>query len=387
MEFNQFIKDMIEDDIWEAILSNPFNKDQAFKVKLRKIIMKDGVEWQESRYLGSQVFHNNLKKVELEERLASLMKEQFRQAQLETKNYRGTVLVSKKGTITIKKKRKTGNELEEKPIMTHNREKNYILKEGEPIDFLVALGVMTKEGKVTKARYDKFRQINRYLEFISDVLPALPEEKVLRIIDFGCGKSYLTFAVYYFLHIHMKRKVEMIGLDLKEDVIKNCNDLAIQLDYKHLQFLKGDIAGFQDKDGADMVITLHACDTATDYAIYKAVKWNASVILSVPCCQHEVNKQIDVSKQEGLLRYGILKEKMSALITDGIRAELLEEQGYETQVLEFIDIENTPKNLLIRAVKRKGMKPSRRMGSGLEIAEFWGVHTTLQKLFDTDRSE
>ena len=235
--------------------------------------------------------------------------------------------------------------------MTHNRSKQYLLPEGEPVPFLVKLGVMTPEGKVVKAKYDKFRQINRFLEFIEDITPVLAKDREITMIDFGCGKSYLTFAMYYFLRELRGYDVNIIGLDLKADVIENCSRLAESYGYDKLHFCQGDIAGYEGLQKVDMVVTLHACDKATDYALAKAVEWDAEVIFSVPCCQHELNSKISSELLEPVLKYGILKERMSALITDGIRANLLESKGYSTQILEFIDMEHTPKNLLIRAVK------------------------------------
>lgn len=243
--------------------------------------------------------------------------------------------------------------------VSHNKKKNYLLPEGESVDFLVELGVMNNEGYVIKAKYDKFRQINRFIEFVEDVVKKLPAKREVKIIDFGCGKSYLTFALYYYLKVKKQMDVNITGLDLKADVIEKCNNLAKKLGYEKLEFLNGDIANYEGTDSVDMVVTLHACDTATDYALAKAVKWNARVIMSVPCCQHEINRQIKNDLLNPVLKYGILKERMSALITDGIRAGLLEENGYDTQILEFIDMEHTPKNLLIRAVRRNlsiGMK-------------------------------
>ena len=219
------------------------------------------------------------------------------------------------------------------------------------VPFMVDLGVMTREGKVVASRYDKFRQINRFLEFIRDIIPKLPKDREITILDFGCGKSYLTFAMYYYLRELEHLDVRIIGLDLKEDVIRHCSELAQSYGYEKLKFCQGDIAGFEGVSSVDMVVTLHACDTATDFALAKAVEWGAQVILSVPCCQHEVNRQIRNDILQPVLHYGILKERIAALITDGLRAELLESKGYETQLLEFIDMEHTPKNILIRAVR------------------------------------
>ena len=264
--------------------------------------------------------------------------------------------------------------------MAHNRKKKYILEEGKPVPFLIDLGVQTEDGRTVKSRYDKFRQINRFLEFIADIMPILPKDRCVRIIDFGCGKSYLTFAMYYYLHELCGLDIRVTGLDLKADVIRRCSALAEKYGYRKLDFQQGDIADFEGTDSVDMVVTLHACDTATDFALYKAVKWNAAVILSVPCCQHEVNRQIRNEVLEPALKYGLIRERLSALVTDSVRAGLLEEQGYETQILEFIDMEHTPKNILIRAVKRKD-EEKRRSGVR-EMTEFLHVNTCLQRLLE-----
>ena len=253
--------------------------------------------------------------------------------------------------MTIKQKHHAPKE--KVKIQAHNRVKQYILKEGVPVPFLIDLGVMNGQGKIVHARYDKFRQINRFLEFIEDILPQLNKNKENVIIDFGCGKSYLTFAMYYYLKEVKGYPVRIIGLDLKEDVIRHCSDLAVRYGYEKLSFTCGDIASYEGVDHVDMVVTLHACDLATDYALEKAVGWGAKVILSVPCCQHELNRQIHNPVLQPVLEYGLLKERMAALYTDGIRAKVLEYRGYNTQILEFIDMEHTPKNILLRAVLRK----------------------------------
>ena len=251
--------------------------------------------------------------------------------------------------------------------------------------FLVELGVQTAEGKVVKAKYDKFRQINRYLEFVRDILPALPREgRPLKIIDFGCGKSYLTFALYYYLKIMNQYDICVIGLDLKKDVIENCQALADKLGYDSLKFQVGDIGSYEnDTERVDMVVTLHACDTATDHALAKAVRWNARVILSVPCCQHELNRQISCDALSPVLKYGLIKERMAALLTDAVRADLLEEYGYDTQILEFIDMEHTPKNILIRAVKKNHIKYHagvKRHEELVQMERFLHISPTLQRL-------
>lgn len=384
MDLKQLLCEIKEDGLQDAVLSNPIKGVSVNKIKVRSVIIKGVPCFQIETFENNQVFHSNCSIDETLEKMHKWIEGVFKQSQIETSHFRFVVLVGKKGTMTIKKKQKT-DDGSVKKSETHNREKNYILKEGEPIDFLVELAVMSKDGKVLKNRYDKFRQINRFLEFIEDVLPALPQDRPIRIIDFGCGKSYLTFAMYYYLHVMKKMDLEIVGLDLKKDVIENCSQLADRLNYKGLHFEMGDIAGYKDTRGADMVVTLHACDTATDYALAQAVEWGAKVILSVPCCQHEVNRQIQCEDLKTVLKYGIIKERVSALFTDAMRAEILKEQGYDTQILEFIDMEHTPKNLLIRAVKHQGMRSPGKKGSmkkSEQLASFLQINTTLQKLLD-----
>ncbi len=384
MELGQLLREIKEDGLIKASLSSPAEAEGMEKVQIRPVRIKNRDLWQITVFQNSQVFHSNCGIDETMEKIAEWTGAPFRQVQLESIHYRGTVLTGKKGTVTVKKKRKGGisesRATMEKPVLSHNRMRNYIIQEGIPADFLVELSVMTKEGIVVKSRYDKFRQINRFLEFIDDVLPSLPDKKELRIIDFGCGKSYLTFAMYYYLHERMGLNITVTGLDLKAEVIHNCSVLAQKLGYDKLHFKLGDIAGYKDDSGADMVVTLHACDTATDYALAQAVRWGASVILAVPCCQHEVNRQIHCKELAPVLEYGIIKERLSALVTDVMRAQLLKEQGYDTQILEFIDMEHTPKNLLIRAVKRKGMQPAAGGKKSERLDEFLQLDTTLQKL-------
>ena len=339
-------------------------RDLASKVRLRPIMTKSGLCFQAEEFVevasgtGSKVFHRNLTQEQTVLYIEASMKGGFTQCQIQTDSKLVTVLSNKKGHVNVTSKQKnTNTEMAAKseksgPDLAHNREKQYILTPGVPIPFLVDLGVMTADGQIIKAKYHKFRQLNRYLEFVRDVLPALPKDRELTILDFGCGKSYLTFALYYYLAEKMGFDVRIIGLDLKEDVIAHCNSLAEKYGYDKLRFLLGDIAGYTGQNQVDMVVTLHACDTATDFALAKAVEWNASVIMSVPCCQHELNRQIKSELLAPVLKYGLLKERIAALFTDGIRAVLLEKEGYEVQVLEFIEMEHTPKNILIRAVKK-----------------------------------
>lgn len=356
-ELRRLIQEYIEKEqtIQSAIASNPVNRDKISKVKLRPVMVKEQLSYQAESFVGTKAYHKNLAPKELPEYMERLMTEDFKQLELEAEAEKVTVLVSKKGKVTINRKKKQQTKKLTAEDMSHNKKKQYVLPKDTPVPFLIDLGVQTPDGKIVNARYDKYRQINRYLEFVRDILPSLPKDRTLTIIDFGCGKSYLTFALYYYLKVMNEYDIRVIGLDLKEDVIARCNELSKKYGYDGLTFHVGDISTYEGVDEVDMVVTLHACDTATDYALEKAVRWNAGVILSVPCCQHEINKQIACKELEPVLKYGLIKERMSALITDAIRANLLEEQGYETQILEFIDMEHTPKNILIRAVKKKGM--------------------------------
>lgn len=341
------IQERIHPSLIHITISNPRTKGGIKKVIVRPVQLKNEIFYQKSSYEEKKVFHENLTADECKAQMLDLVKE-FKQVELLTETERLTGLVSKKGKATVKIKQ-TGCACQERDL-SHNRKKEYLIPEGTPIPYLVDLGVMTKEGKIVHSRYDKYRQINRFLEFIEDILVNLPKDRPVRILDFGCGKSYLTFAMYEYLHERKGYQVEMIGLDLKEDVMEHCSQLAEKYGYENLHFYTGDIANYEDDKPIDMVVTLHACDTATDYALEKAVHWGAKVILSVPCCQHELNRRITCDDLAPIMDYGLLKERFAALLTDGLRAKLLEEQGYQVQILEFIDMEHTPKNILIRAV-------------------------------------
>lgn len=351
MELSELLNSALTGELSGITISNVKNSDLGEKIKIRPVLLKDQLKFQVTFYRGTKVIHKNYEKKELLTDIPLWLGEYFKQMQAEYGDMQASVLVSKKGKVTIKAKR-TG--CKKQAVLEHNRKKKYILEEGKPVPFLVDLGVMSQNGKIIHAKYDKFKQINRYLEFVDDILEQLPKDREVTIVDFGCGKSYLTFALYYFLRELNGYQVSIIGLDLKEDVIEHCNNLSKKYGYQDkLKFYVGDIAGYNALKSVDMVVTLHACDTATDYALAKAVGWGAQVILSVPCCQHEVNKQLQNDMLAPVLKYGLIKERMAALMTDAIRAQLLEEQGYQVQVMEFIDMEHTPKNILIRAVKDK----------------------------------
>lgn len=360
-EIKDFIDKNMGKGLIQMVISKSRIKDGPSKVKIRPILLKDKLIYQATETVGPKVLHTNYERQELIEYIGELMEERFMQLQWEGQCEDGLVLVSKKGRLTTKVKRHACKK--EQAALEHNRRKKYLLAEGTAVPFLVDLGVMTPQGKIVSAKYDKFRQINRFLEFIEDILPRLDRDRELTILDFGCGKSYLTFAMYHYLRQLRHFDVRIIGLDLKEDVIQHCNELARSYGYEKLKFYTGDIASYEGVRQVDMVVTLHACDTATDYALAKAVHWGAKVILSVPCCQHELNGQISNEMLSPVFSYGILKERMAALITDGLRAQLLEGAGYETQILEFVDMEHTPKNLLIRGVytgRKKNLEKTRR---------------------------
>ena len=369
------LQENLNQEFLAAVLSAPRDKSGVEKVKVRPLLKRGELVFQLESFCNRQAFHENLSAEEAADRIFEYM-QNMKQMQMETKQWNYTVLVSKKGKLTIK--RKAQKNPNKQADMNHNRKKQYILEEGTMVPFLRDLGVMTEEGKIVRMKFDKFRQINRFLEFIEDILPQLDKGREVTILDFGCGKSYLTFAMYYYLHELKQYDIRIIGLDLKTEVIRHCNELSKKYGYEKLTFLEGDIADYEGVDQVDMVVTLHACDTATDYALAKAVGWHAKVILSVPCCQHEINGQIANDVLKPILKHGLLKERFSAIVTDALRAEYLEREGYEVQVLEFIDMEHTPKNILIRAIDtgKKG-KNSKRIK---DCEAFLNVEPTLGRL-------
>ena len=378
MTIEELLEQCIQKNLIDLTISGLKKKNEELpvKIKVRPVAMKDNIEYQVSEFIGRKVFHKNYKKDELKKKITDWMQEDYKQAQFTMTDATAQIL-SGKHSQTVKYKK--CKEVRVQRDLSHNRTKRYILPEGTPVGFLIDLGVMTKEGKIVRQKYDKYRQINRFLEFVEDILPQLSKEREQTIIDFGCGKSYLTFAMYYYLKELKGYDIRIIGLDLKEDVIAHCNELKDKYGYGKLSFLVGDIASYTDVDAVDMVVTLHACDTATDYALAKAVQWGAKVILSVPCCRHEANRMMENELLQPVLQYGILKERMAAIMTDAVRANLLTAKGYDTQILEFIDMEHTPKNLLIRAVYTG--KDSENAAEALKnMEEALHLNLTLNKL-------
>lgn len=376
-ELRKLLDRQLNIDFISAVLSSPRTKGGMTKIKVRPMKKGEDLFFQIEVFQNNQAFHKNLSAEDAASQIADYMQE-MKQMQMETRKEQISILVSKKGKVTIKKKK---HQVEKEAAdMSHNRKKRYVLEEGRVVPFLVDLGVMTEEGKIVHARFDKFRQINRFLEFVEDILPQLEKGRELTILDFGCGKSYLTFAMYYYLHELKEYDIRIIGLDLKRDVIRHCNELAEKYGYDKLRFLVGDIADYEGVDQVDMVVTLHACDTATDFALAKAIGWNAKVILSVPCCQHELNRQMENEILSPMFKYGLIKERTAALVTDALRAEYLVREGYDAQILEFIDMEHTPKNILIRAVKTE--KRGNNQEEIRRMKEFLGISPMLGRLLD-----
>ena len=382
-DLRKAICDMVSENIVKVVISNKMKSD----IKYNKIIFllkeKKGNEYyQIEKYTDKQVFHENIDKNKLEESLFENIESKYKQVNAWSESSTFDMKISKKGKVFLGKKNSDNKKVVNK---SHNKEKNYILKEGMIIQPLIDLGVFTKEGKVVNSKYDKYKQINRFVEIIDDEIKK-NDQKELTILDFGCGKSYLTFVLYYYFVEIKKINVKMIGLDLKEDVIKKCNDIAKRYNYENLHFEIGDINGFKYNNKVDMVITLHACDTATDYALYNAVKWNAKMIFSVPCCQHEFNAQMKTEELSILTKYGIVQERIAALMTDSVRANLLETLGYKTQLLEFIDIAHSPKNILIRASK-SNISKEKKEKSLLEVEALmnkFNFKPTLYNLLKND---
>ena len=382
-ELRSAISEIANERVLKLVVSNKCNKELKYN-KINFFLKENNKKeyYQIEKYTDKQVFHENIDVEDLEEKLLEYVEGNFKQISAFASDVTFELKISKKGKVFLGKKKSDNAKVANK---SHNKEKNYILKEGMIIEPLIDLGVFTKEGKVVNSMYDKYKQINRFVELIDDEIKK-NDYKELTILDFGCGKSYLTFVLYYYFVEIKKIDVKMIGLDLKEDVIKKCNDIAKQYKYDNLHFELGDINGFKYNNKVDMVITLHACDTATDYALYNAIKWNSKMIFSVPCCQHELNAQIKSDELSLITKYGIVQERVSALMTDSIRANLLEAVGYKTQLLEFIDIAHSPKNILIRASKYKisNEKKEKSLNEVRSIMNTFNLNPTLYKLLEKD---
>ena len=378
MTIEDAVKELIGLSPVKIIISNVITKTQEIK-KIQ--IEKKEKYYQIAEFTEKQVFHKNVDEKEMERVCVASLNENFLQLNAWAVSSEAQVKLTRKRKVFFDVKKADNKKMAEE-VKTNNRKKNYILEEGSVIEPLVDMGIFNKEGKIVNSMYDKYKQINRFIEIIDDEL----KKKIithLNIIDFGCGKSYLTFIVYYYLTAIKKIKVNMIGLDLKEDVIKKCNKAAEKYGYENLSFELGDINGYNAPFKVDMVITLHACDMATDFALYNAVNWGANYIFSVPCCQHELNSQIKSEKFSLMTRYGIIKERFSALVTDAIRGNLLEYMGYNVNLLEFVDLSHTPKNILIRAVKNPNKKEDvkkKAMDEVRKMMEEYGLSQALYRM-------
>lgn len=373
----------------KIVVSNPKSKNNVKyrKIEISHVLIKKSILFQIVGYTDTQVFHNNVTYEELKEKLFEYTRV-YKQMNIDSSEYHIDILFNKQGEDrTVVTFKESGKALSTKIVpISNNRQKNYILPEGTDIPVFKELGIFTEELKVVNSKYDKFKQINRFAEMVDDVLRNYPKEEI-NVIDFGCGKSYLTFVLYYYLTEIKHIRANVVGIDLKTDVIIKCNNLARKFGYEGLRFEMGNINGYKTPFEVDMVVTLHACDTATDYALFNAISWGAKYILSVPCCQHEVNKQIASESFEGMLKYGIIKERFSSLITDAIRGCMLEYSGYKTDLLEFIDIEHSPKNVLIRAIK-SNISSSKREKSYKEarvMSEEFKLDQTLMHLLKAEK--
>lgn len=371
------IDKMFSNDANKLVISKPVAKSSEYK----KITVSSFSDYfQIAKFTEKQVFHENVKLDTVVQRVTELTDGAFLQVNAWSADKEMYLTITKKNKLFYKEKNISSENIAVKA--DHNRKKQYLLPEGEVITPLVDMGIFTKEGKIVNSMYDKYRQINRIVELIDDSIKKYNFKK-MNVIDFGCGKSYLTFIVYYYLTEIKKIQANIIGLDLKKDVIEKCNKAAEKYGYNNLRFELGDINGYNCPFDVDMVITLHACDTATDYALYNAVQWNAKMIFSVPCCQHELNNQIQSEKLSVLTRHGIIQERFAALLTDAIRGNLLEYSGYKTQLLEFVDFTHTPKNILIRAVRRPGTSNEIKAKALSEVRsamEEFNVNPTLYNL-------
>lgn len=361
-----------------AVFATPLNKaeNKYKKITIKPIGSEDKIIYQLEKFTDKQAFHENIESDAITERIMDLAN-LYKNANIFTVDADYQLLISKKGNMRIVKLAPTKT----MSVGSHNKTKNYIIPENIPCDFLIELGVMNKDGKVLAKKYDKFKQINRFLEIVDDAVGKTDLKNDYKIIDFGCGKAYLTFALYHYFYKIKKLNVQIVGLDLKTEVIEFCNDVAKKLNYSQLRFENGDIKDYNTNLDIDMVVTLHACDNATDAALVKAVKWNTNIILSVPCCQHEFFNKIENDNLEPMLKHGLIKERLSSLVTDSLRSLFLETKGYKVQLVEFVDMEHTPKNILIRAVKSNIREES--IKEYKDFKKFWKLDDVfIEKYFN-----
>lgn len=339
---------MNQNRLFQLVISRPLATHGVSKVTAKPVDVKDRALFQWTSRRGDQEFHENVTGQVVFDRVQQLLGRVYGDLHWFADDGDYTVRYREGSAAQVKRKPPT----KRPPSTSHNRTRQYILPSDRPVPFLQEIGVMLPDGRIKPTMFHKFRQINRYLEFVRDVFDELPSDRPIRVIDFGCGKSYLTFAIHHYLTAIRHRAVDIVGLDLKESVIADCQAIARKLQCEGLRFETGQIKGYQTTDDVDLAISLHACDTATDDALRQAIDWNSRVIFAVPCCQHEIARLLPRSTLPGMTEYGLIQERFAALATDALRARYLEAQGYRTQVIEFIETEHTPKNILLRAVRR-----------------------------------
>ncbi len=377
-ELKTQLENIIDRDLIEsASISNPLKKgdDRASKIKVDAIVLKGAVKYQISEYIGQKVVHRNIDPENIIDEIISAMEDNFKQCSITANRY-CTILMNKKRQFTLTGVKENVNFFKPKG---HNKAKNYIIGDGEYVDWMYQLGLMDKDGAVLKHRQKKFRQINKFLEMLKDIEDEIPENSV--IIDMGCGKSYLTFAMYHYFNIIKNKNIEIRGYDLKGDVVDYCNSLTDKFGFDRLSFYCRDIAEIENNDDRiAMIITLHACDTATDYAIYHGLRWGCRVMMNVPCCQHELFHQMKNENMNIMLEHGIIKERFAALLTDSVRARIIELMGYRVQVMEFIDMEHTPKNIMIRSVKTGKRAKGEKLDELESIMDEYNIEPTLYRL-------
>ena len=371
MNIQEIVNKSIEENKFiYGVFTTPKNKmDNPYKkITMRPVNVKNKSIIQFEKFTDKQAFHENYSYDEAKEEIVNLITDGYKNINLFTSDADYQIIVSKKGSIKVTERQPSKKQSTEE----HNKKKQYIIGENEPCDFLELLGVMNKQGMVYSKKYDKFKQINKFLEIVDDSLKGRELKDDFMIVDFGCGKAYLTFALYYYFYHLRNVRVKIIGLDLKEEVINYCNEVSKKLGYDNLKFICGDIQNFDYEKNIDMIVTLHACDTATDASLVKAIRWNADIILSVPCCQHEFYDKIKNTELEPMLKHGLIKERVSSLVTDSLRGLFLETKGYRVQLMEFIAMEHTPKNILIRAIKT-GKENKNAEKEYNDFKKFWNL--------------
>lgn len=384
MVLNQFVEDILkEKKLVSMVVSNPRRKQsECKKINIKPVIIKNNYLIQFESIISNKAFHENLSIDDAFEKIINDMRFDFKNMFIKTENHKYQCMVSKKGLLTCKKKDTEKNSLD----FSHDRKKDYIIPDNKKCDFLIELGVMDENGKVYKKKYDKFRQINKFLEIVDGTIDYENIDESFKIIDFGCGKAYLTFGLYYYFNNILNKKVEIIGLDLKEDIIEFCNKTSENLGYDKLIFIKGDIADFNHENNIDMIVTLHACNNATDAALVKAVKWDVDYILSVPCCQHEFFDKINNINLAPMLCHGLIKERLSSLVTDTLRTLYLNNEGYEVKLVEFVAMEHTPKNIMIKGTK-KAINTSDAKIRYNEYKKFWNLEDLFIENYHNEEIE